>query len=783
MRYTGLITAAAMLLLTTLCLGSDGDMSAKSENAKLTAELLVGRLDESLKTQAVDEAPLCKEMSDNKEKHRNPGDSQNILKQVVENSLRQWRSGEVDRIIRQLDSNKPENVSSWFTEEEKTTFMRCPDDAIKQNMGKSFAPLFDMVRKRICSDQWDRMLRDVYPTEQEFESTDHGKLRGMLVDRLVKRQSEPVFEENKALLGSSFVAPIIADAQDQLKRQKETVEKSNGGSALMPGEISKSLGDEINALRDSLRKSKEGAKVASKVYDVFPSVARSIPDRASGLAAEKFAATLSGLACPVGKDAVKSMISGNVAAHSKKDNSWNLCWQALASGIQDQGVAKHAETVPEEKRQEFQKFLASLIAGNELCRGAMSKLIERSLGTSFAEAREEISSEQFQGSFGPLATFAWCPEDKEIDGRYNLSSVEVAEPLKMPGISPKGFEASSLLEETGQKVLEAEKVLINDGLAAMRAQMVIVEKVEPAIKSQLKAMISLPKPDDLARSYAERVEREWGGVPPPRHTTALGGPKIYSSLFQRVIDDIRRRAKDMLPLEVARRADEKEQKEAKEAMAKAESEKAAAARAEAEKAAAARAQGGQGNGNAGGAGSTGQGKAGGGGEGSGGGIGGGTGGGAGPGGGGGAEGGGQRPVDTIIDMDYNAGRITAKVLFPKKGTETFEFVLGEGGEIDPATLAASMQNAQGLFEAWLKTFGNVEKETSLFVVTRVFDGRVYYGIVFNFRQCLKNALGSVGNKRLKVHWYDGLFPKEDKDKREIPSRIRIEARPLGSREV
>lgn len=486
----------------------------------------------------------------------------------------------------------------------------------------------------------------------------------------------------------------------------------------------------------------------------------------------------------VNKDHLKSMMNSNLAGHTSKDNSWNLCWASVCRGVQDLAVDKYLESVPEAKRPEFRKFLEGLLSDIDSCKDAMKKLVEQSLGTSFANARQEICDEQFRRFFGPLANGSWKPSNEEIDRHYNKPSIEISEPLKMPGVSSESFDPANLLEETRNRVLEAERGIIAEGVNGLKGQMDLVEKTEPEIKAELQKAAESPTVEDLTKTFSGKVKSQWSG---------MKLAEKYADLFQRVSDDIRRRAKDMLPLEIARRERIKQQEDQRKRTqdriaAVIAGERAAAEARKAEEAKKAAEVGrkagvgvpGSGKGMAGQPGESGGG--GGSGEGMGGGAGAGIGPGTGPGGGGGVEGGeGQRPIDVLLDIDYEMGKITASIIFPKKGPVSFEFVLGMAGNINPHFLTESMLKAQALFEAWLRNSvasGEENKDINLYVVARIFDGRVYYSIVFNFRECLKNALKSVGDQRLKVHWYDGLFDKKEKSKREIPPEIRIGAQPM-----
>lgn len=244
MNCVKIMTVVAILILPwKLCHGDD--LSAKRETARLTAELLVAKIDEGLKTRSIGVNPIYNDMNSNMEKHVNLNESRNISAGIAENSLREWRNAEVKRILDKLDADKPENIPSWFTGEERLKLMRCPEDAVKKNLEGNLGAAFNEARKRACSEQLGRLIGDVYPTEQEFDSTPADKLRSMLLERLMKKQKEPVFEENKGVLGENFIDPILNDAGKQLAKQNQIVDQSSGGKAVVSEDVRVAIESEL----------------------------------------------------------------------------------------------------------------------------------------------------------------------------------------------------------------------------------------------------------------------------------------------------------------------------------------------------------------------------------------------------------------------------------------------------------------------------------------------------------------------------------------------------------
>ena len=852
MKYTvNIMIIIALLICSVPCLAEDSD--ARKESAKLAAELLVGELQKKAASHPVDEGSLYKSINGDKTNNQEQSASRSKCLEQSKGALKSWFKLEVNRIVEQLDSGKKEGKSGWFSDKEKSELKLLPSETVEKNMGSNFEKAFTTARGKAVKDQWNNLVRDVYPTETEIETMNRAELRKKLLDRLIGKQKETVFGENKKLLGDNFIDPVLEDAAEQLTGQNGIVSQSSGGNEIAPESIDSFMRNEIEKYRAQLKKAKEGVKVASKVYEMFPGVSDTITKRSGLLATDKFSVAITRMEFPVTKESIKAFISKSLAAHAGKEKSRGICIEASSKAVQYKAIQEYAKNTPEKDKTAFTKHLQGLASGDAECQKALKGLIARSVNPGFETARKELSDEQFASLFGPLKEGTWRPADESIESNLNSMIPDIKDPLKIPGISTKTVDSNSLLEETLGKILEAEKNLLNQGIAALRGQMSTVATVGKGIRSQLALMPELPDLDGLIRSYEKGVLSTW---------ESESKTDKYKALFAKAKNEIRRRAKDMLPLEIARREqikqqEEKERKEAIEqerreeetqkkraAMIKAiekareeayeqrkveeerqrkedkkradeEAKQAAAdeakrktneAKQAAAAAAAAKAQkdagegtgtktgedqgdgkGKEGAGNPGKSKGT-DGDSGGGGKtagtgGSGGGAGGGTGGGTGGGGGGGDDGDGQNPADAIIDIDYVNGKITAGIMFPKKSTVEFNFVLGYGGKIDPEKFLNSMNSAQRLFTHWFKSVSEKstdEKDIKLYVVTRVFEGRVHYGVVFNFRQAIKNALEAVGDKRLRVNWHDGMFKKKFKGKREIPLDIRKQSRSMNN---
>jgi len=757
MKRLVMVAALAALAAAWSFAAEDGAEPAKKENARLAAQLLVNGLREKAKGRQVDPESLYAQMNADKSGHAETEKSRALCRQAAEKSLREFYATEARRVLdRLIKVGRPEGVADWFTADERNGLLSLPDSDVKQSIDSGIGQAFGKAREKSCSEQWEKLARDVFPTESEFESAERSMLRRSLTERLVAKHPEAVFQENSARLGSEWADNVLNEAEQQRKSQQQVVSGSSGGPALEPSGIAQAIGKDIASFRDSMKGK------AGKVYDIFPSVRQSIPTRASDVAGQKLSAGLSKMQARVPKDDVKQFISKELEKHAGKEASWGLCQSAFSQAIRSKSVDAYVSEAPAEGREALRQFVEGALRGNASCGNAMDGLVERSLKPAFEEARSDITADQVAENFGPLSAGSWRPADEEIYSQQNRTSVSVTNPLSMPGISSKPFDRARLLEETVDSVRGAVERAVSEGVAALRAQMAAVERAEPQVRSDLRRMASVPDIDSLVSSFMDKVVAAWSGA---RHGSR------YESLFQRVQDDVRRRAKDMLPLEIVRRhmiEEEKKKEEARPQVAEAPSPPDVISTPS-------RGSGtpdsGAGTKGSGGGESAGKGKQGGGaGNGSGGG---GTGGGSGPG-SGDETGKGKLIPDMIIDVDHNGAAMDINFLFPRSGRSQISIELPAGQYVLGPMVSG---NIQSIMAAWLensaRNANQGDGEVRLFVVTRVFDAKVCYGVVYGLRECLEAALAKVGNKKIKVCWYDQLIKgKGEKGKQEVPQEFR-----------
>lgn len=702
------------------CLGADGQLSFQRESARLAAKMAINKLQERGNVFTIEVESLKDKMTSNTAKYQKGKVSWTELREKARTDFINWYEKEVEIILQGLNRNKPKEVVNYFTKEEIESWSRPSGETIDafliNNFGTDYDPqdktsVFSKSRKKACEEQWNEMILNVYPTETELETHPREKIYSKLVNEATNNQKGIIiFEENKALIGTGYVDRILDDAYDQLNRQRSIVGYFSGGG-IERNEIERFIYDTLQEYQNNLKKARMGKTIAKKVYSVFPSVEKQIKSKSNELAKARFINELGKVKLYIGKDNIKDVIKKDMLTHANRSKSWEIIVNRYQQTIQSKAIGNYVAKVPKLKQLDFHSYLIELANNDRDCKQAITKMVERNLEQDFSDTRLEISQEQFSELFGPLKNGTWKPQEQEIDSRYNATEEEIAiwEPMKMLGICSKPFDQEVLLEETCKLVHEKEKALIKRGLDALKTQMRIVKDCEPEVNKKRDRMEN-PNLEKLTQIYTTRVKSIWSEW----SESQLAGE--YRGLFKRTIEEIEIRAKAMMKDRTyIARLEENERRIGDPSEGRLVK-----------------------------SGLDGDGL---------------------------GDPYGVYSVDTIIDIDLVNDRFVVDIMFPERTPYTFEFSMGRPGGVDKTTLEVYVARIQSLFEMWFQSFEEDERRQH-YVLARIFEGSVYYDIIFGIRESVRKATKTVRTRNLNVYWHDHRFSdKSEKGKREISDFI------------
>jgi len=744
-----------VLLMPLMVFGGESGLSEedRAEKSKiiLGIRILIGKERKKAENYSVERSVLVNEMLKDEAGHQKRKASLEKIRNLARKLYTERYRTRAEGILYCAERTKPDSIDRLFSDEEKKKWLTPPTDIINENIRKTIvldSGIFKEAREEACKKQWDQIFGKIYPTEKEYENAYGDKkklerLRRTLLARIREKHGKPLFEENVGKNGDKLLDPMLNDAGIQLRGQRKMFEdaaKSN--PYLIPKDIEDYIRGKLKELRDKFAVERKGKEI-SHVYGVFPSIESGIRERSKLLALEKFRESISGMT-GVSEEEIQKFISGNLAEHVRKESSKELCLRHFSSSVRKLAVERHVESAPKEKRTELRKFIEEALAKGDRLGDELNSIVRKSVLKNFDQARKKITQEQLGKFFSPLADGTWKPSYEEIDGYYNKGEVKITNPFRLSGVSSGEFDEKKILDETRAKVLEKENAAIKRGLDALRKQMSIVEEKEDEVRDYLKSSSELPALEEVIGFYTNKVTEKWSEIP---------NQKEYKHLFKRATEDIERRSKALLLKETVRK------KDAQKKLAEAAEKKGKSSKGQ-ENSIGGGGSGGNGSPGGGGAG---DGKTEGAGKGSGGGI---------------LDAEGFMP-NLIIDLDYRGDVIGVTMIFPDSDFATKRFNMRVDDLKTPRKQPMELVLMEPSLAQWMVNFSspiNDESEPKVFILVRVFDGRVYYGAVYKLRECFKRARNLMGifykdRKPPKIYWYDGLFEKKERGKKGVPPKI------------
>ncbi|MEI7425255.1 MAG: hypothetical protein WCK10_04015 [Candidatus Staskawiczbacteria bacterium] len=366
-----------------MCLGQEGGkISAGREKTRLAAQIIVDKLKEGFKSISVSE----EELSDRMRKNPASANYQNgqfsdakksweILRGEQVKNLQAKYNLEVEALLNNLDSRKPDSISSWFTKEDRQIFLKSPTDEINQSLNNNFGEeynstdinAFTKARQKVILEERNKLSLDVYPTEDEVENFAPGILEAILHERLTKKLEARYFLENLEYLKNDIAKAVVDDAKSQLEGQGKIANEPYLGQKIFPKEIEAEIRGKVEKYQKSITSAKEksGEKICCKTYKTFPSVEKEIPKLGKSWAIQAFCSIVSTWEkIPITVKRLKASMQKNIEKHIDTATSLNLLNEEYFGPVRKVTINWFIDKVEEENKKEFGKFLKEILDDN-----------------------------------------------------------------------------------------------------------------------------------------------------------------------------------------------------------------------------------------------------------------------------------------------------------------------------------------------------------------------------------------------------------------------------------
>ena len=730
--YT-LISCCLFLNSPTVC--ADDSQAADRETARLTAKILIGQLKKKLITTPIEKGIILTELSSNKKQYHRTAESKALIKMFVQQTLEKKFHHDVEEILKSLNANLREGNTSWFTAQDRSSFMLFPKTAVLDSLDNNFSKIYSSERRKACNAQWKNLTMNVYPTENEFISMESRELYDLLLRRILTKQQESLFEESERYLKTEFINPIIDDAQAQLNQQIKILSESTGGTAKLPAEIEAAVHNELEKNRRSLRKKKANKKIGNKVYAVFKMVEDKVAYRAKDIAAAKFSQYLKDSSFPINAASIKRAIDGDIYSHLTTDQSFSICTQKYEDEITGKAVANYLLDIADSNGK-FRVFLTRLLVDGQQVHEEAQALIKRSLTKGFSQARQLVANGQMNDFFMPLQSGKWSLPNALIEREfYNSGPITRLNTLDLKGISAGTFNKDLLIEETKEAINQAIEKIGVEGRRAMKGQYSIVDSLEQQIfvgidklkirdansiartmltffkkESSLVAFEDVSDTQKIVAFYKKRIYNTWQQkrkqlVWPENKGLPENHTEKYKVLFAAIEADIVRRVKAIMHNEDDYLTERRKHDPSKFTKLNLASGGGSS-----------RAKPGQKAGSGAGIGT----------------------------------GVGEIDSDVLIDIKYSGENIEISLDFVNRKYPV-KVILAQnnyGAELDPIVAA---------FDEWIVLNAKKGEEVRMDVVMRIFNNDIHYGLVAEIRRRLKFQIAKKHSQTINIQWTDMLF--------------------------
>lgn len=351
----------------------------------------------------------------------------------------------------------------------------------KAKVSSLFDVTFDRERREACAEQAAKLVSATRPTEADFDAKQDFELREEMLERIVREQKTPVFQENRLVISERMVEPVIQDARREQRRQAEYLMRARCDT-FAPSKLALDL---RRRLEENVAERRSGAEDAQKAWGVFDGTfKRSVDSAVERRTVERLVKKIELSEVNVEQDEIARTIAADAAAHVKAQKSEEIfsrryCEGSLASGLD--GVCADA---PAGESEELRAYLSARLHDARV-RKAVDSKIKKEVLPKWREVRAKVAEEQFLEIWPALGDGSWSPAAELADDIAARSDYKKAvhEWRKLAALSELADAAGgrALMEEADRKADQAVAAAFDCARSAIAAQHKIVDSGHKAV--------------------------------------------------------------------------------------------------------------------------------------------------------------------------------------------------------------------------------------------------------------------------------------------------------------
>ena len=353
--------------------------------------------------------------------------------------------------------------------------------AVEEVVKRHYAKSFEGERRSAIEKQAKGLVATTRPTERDFDSMDDARIRAMMVERILKEQKTPVFEENVQFVSARMVDPVIADARREQKRQAEYLMRARC-EAYAPSALRRDL---RARLEDNVNDRRAKASDPAKEWGVFEGTfARSVDAAVERRALGRVERRIDSYETKVDVDSVAKTIAENPPAHVKSGASEAIFRAKYSAEILSGALAAASAEAPAQEREEFRAYAEKHADAAQVKRSVEQRL-QKDVLPKWRRARAEAAMRQTAETWPALEDGTWHPGPELADETAARSDYKAAVRnwRREKGMEPlAGAEkGKSILEEAARRADAKVAAAFDVARAAVAAQNAIVERCHKTV--------------------------------------------------------------------------------------------------------------------------------------------------------------------------------------------------------------------------------------------------------------------------------------------------------------
>lgn len=387
-------------------------------------------------------------------------------------------------------------------------------DADREASVSNFAAVFERERSEACAEQAGNLVSATRPSEADFDTRPDHELRDEMLERIVRKQKSPVFQENRQFISERMIEPVLADARREQRRQAEYLMRARCDT-FAPSKLAADL---RKRLEENVEERRGKADDPQKAWGVFEGTfRRSVDSAVERRTVERLVKKIELAEIEVEIEKIRKVIAEEPSAHVKVAESEKIFADRYAVGMVASALDKVRIDAPPAERDETGEYLSARLHDGRI-RNTVSAKVKKEVLPKWREVRAQVAAVQFSETWPALADGTWSPEPALADRVAARSDYKESLRKWRKFSELAEFAAAEnggrVLEEASRKADKAVAAAFDCARSAITAQNAIVDGSHESVLAESRRRkdsfwTRTPDLEAVIRLLTEATEAEW----------------------------------------------------------------------------------------------------------------------------------------------------------------------------------------------------------------------------------------------------------------------------------